>query len=81
MTSDHLQGDLDIFGYRPATKFGYIQATCLNNCVETWQFFVKMLKKFWPDFLGKKGNTRKNIILFETKFAPKKTKTECSWYA
>jgi len=38
MTSDHLQGDLDIFGYRPATKFGYIQATWLNNCVETWQF-------------------------------------------
>jgi hypothetical protein len=38
MTSDHLQGDLDKSGYRPATKFGYILATCLNNCIETWQF-------------------------------------------
>ncbi len=55
-TDDHPQGDLAIFGYRPAMKsefyqnYFYTLATCLNKCIETLQFL-----EFFGDFFLK-GN-------------------------
>jgi len=64
----HPQGDLAIFGYRPAMKVkNFIKilfiswiCTCFELCVETWRFFLKKMISIFGNF--KRGNTLDSII-------------------